>query len=276
MEDIRDILLEEKETKQKFSCYPLINVSVGTTAFIAVLDSGSPVSVISEDVYGKYREILECPTLPLRKIKIQGAISSKSVDVKQQICLDFKCQGHDFTANLLIVPLLSTQIILGNDFLNAHKAILNFNDAEVDLQIQGKSVTLKFDNCISDHEEDVNCLCFLREHLPHFMSDFSEDALNNIYDSDSNKELYLDFNSVIQDKVNNVEQCSEDVRTELFHILQSNAAAFKPGIGTIKGFQYKFQVKQHEPFCVPPYRIPFQYRERVKAELQSMLSLIHI
>lgn len=269
-EDIRDVLLEEIDYKQPSVVHPVLNIAVGKHIFSAVLDSGSPVSVISDNAFERCMEIYNCPVLPLQKIKLKGAISGKGVEVKRQTCIDFICQGQRFNMNFLIVPLLSTELILGVDFMNKYKAILNFNEGDVSVEVDEETINLRFDDVMCKQEEMVNRLCFLTQNMSHsWPTSPGKNAFN--FNMSRGIELEKDTNEMISDKVEKVENGSESDKRELAKILFSHSSVFSRRTGTIKGFQYKFRVKEHTKFSVKPYPIAAHYRDQVKEQIQSML-----
>lgn len=238
----------------------------------AVLDSGSPVSVISDSIFQKCSKIMTCPTLPMQRTMIKGAIANKTLQVKQQTYLDFSCQGNTFSAHFLIVPTLSTEVILGTDFLQKHKAILDFNNSEISLEQQGTTVNIKFDEWISNKEEQFNCLILRSDTMQQsvdspYLNTTSVSQTNFV----SNDPEEVDLNSVIQAKVEHITHCSDYHKQQLHNILTTHASVFVQQPGTIKDFQYKFQIKEHTPFCVRPYPIPAHFKEQVKLEIDQML-----
>lgn len=269
-EDIRDVLLEEIEHVQPSVIHPVIKIEVGNYKFSAVLDSGSPISVISDTAFKKCSEVYDCPVLPLRRIKLKGAISSKGVEVKQQTCIDFMCQNQRFNMNFFIVPLLCTELILGVDFMSKYKAILNFNDGEISVVSDDEVINLSFDDVMCRQEETVNRLCFLTQTV-------SDDLLtptgSNVLNLNMSKDIKLekDVNEMILEKIRRVETGSQHDKNELRKLLLSHSSVFSRHTGTIKGFQYSFRVKEHTKFSTKPYPIAAHYREQVKEQIQSML-----
>lgn len=60
-------------------------------------------------------------------------------------------------------------------------------------------------------------------------------------------------------------------RDDLQHILRSFADVFRCKTGTIKDFLYRFKVKEHKPFFVKPFGIPWALRGKVHDEIKDML-----
>lgn len=268
LDDIKEALLEEKVECLDIPIHPIVSVKIGKINLSAVLDSGSPVSVISEVTFKKYQNLLNGPILPLHCTKIRGVISSKPVEIRQQTYAEFLCQGHLFSANLLIVPRLTTQIILGVDFLSKYKVILDFNTACATAFVQENAIQIKFEDWITRYEEGASCLKFLS--ISNATQDVKPD--DDITDKHFQTERIDLISDIIKKKLVEVEGASERDKEELFLILRRYSRVFANSPGTIKNFLYEFKIKEHNKFFVPPYPIPIVYRERVKAEIQSMLS----
>lgn len=265
-------MLSEKVNVEKQNLHPVIPIKIGGVQLSAVIDSGSPLSIISDTAFQKCNKNISCLILPMQRTTIQGAIAGKSLQIKQQTYLDFTCQDHTFSAHFLIVPTLSTEMILGTDFLQKYKAILDFNNCEISMQHEGKSVVIKFQDWISCKEEQFNCFCLHTDALPQFLDvPYDSPLFNNRMISSLDNEQNVNLNNLIQTKVNQVTQCSDNERQQLQSILKTHATVFIPQPGTIKDFQYKFQVKEHTPFCVRPYPIPALFKDQVKLEIQKML-----
>lgn len=250
--------------------HPVIPIKIGDVTLTAVIDSGSPISVISDTVFQKCSEIMTCPTLPMQRTMIKGAIANKTLQVKQQTYLDFQCQGNKFSAHFLIVPTLSTEVILGIDFLQRHKAILDFNNSEISFQLQGKPVTIKFDDWVSQKEEQFNCFILRSDtvqqslDIPHQTT-----ASDGQADFSTNDQQEINVHDVIQTKIEQIVQCSDWHKQQLRDILTTHSSVFVQQPGTIKNFQYRFQVKEHTKFCVRPYPIPAHFRDQVKLEIKK-------
>lgn len=264
------MLLEESDYNQPSVVHPILNVAVGKHQFCAVLDSGSPISVISEDAFEKCMEIYNCPVLPMQKIKLKGAISGKGVEVKRQTCIEFNCQGVRFCMNFVIVSLLSTELILGVDFMNKYNAIMNFNDGDICVMIDNEMKNLRFNDVICKQEEMVNRICFLTQNMSCTWPTLPD---NNTFErrTPCGIELESDINDIISKKVENVEIGSDSDKRKLADILFSHSSVFSRHTGTIRGFQYRFRVKEHDKFSVKPYPIAAHYRAQVKEEIQKML-----
>lgn len=108
-------------------CLPEIELQIENLTVLALIDSGSEITCISEELYFKLQKIQQSiPVLPLKAIQIQGAFSKKSRKVTRQILLSVKIQETTFHFCCLIIPELLKNFIIGTDWLNQQQATLGF------------------------------------------------------------------------------------------------------------------------------------------------------
>ena len=89
-------------------------------------DTGSEIPVIAENVLGELRETNKnIPILPVARVTVVGATGVRSKRVTKQIQLNFLINNTEFENTFLVVKGLSLDIILGNDFLQRNKAVIN-------------------------------------------------------------------------------------------------------------------------------------------------------
>lgn len=266
-EDPESVLLEEKVDHLNIPIYPIVSVTIGDTTFSAILDSGSPISVLNEKILSKHHVFENFPTLPLTSTKIRGVIAGKAIVIRRQMRIDFICQNHQFSANLLIVPNITTQLILGIDFLTEYQMTLNFGEAYASALVNNQSVKLKFEDLIIEREDSVK---YMR---PFFSNHLTDNVIpdNDITDSyfEAQRDEFL--SETIEKKLSMLKGVSCQDRKNLSSILHEFSHVFDNAPGTIKNFVYEFEVKDHKPFFVPPYPIPLIYKDRVKTEIKMML-----
>lgn len=271
-EDIREILLDENAESREVTVYPVLTLNVKGINLTCVLDTGSKVSALNEAVYLKCTEVGSWPVLPLQGTKVKGALIGKSVEVRRQTEIEFQCQGHYFMTNFFVVPSLAVDAILGVDFLVAHQAILNIGCGEVRLKCRDSVINLKFDECAT---RDGASEIYVRLLQNSEMSFKSEIGMTNGSSSIILYRVNEDENEVIreiQERISLVEDAPTSVKDELLEILQKHSTVFSETPGTIKGFLYRFQVREHRKFFVRPYPIPLIYKEQVEKELDRMLA----
>jgi hypothetical protein len=101
---------------------PHIRVTFGDFNFNIIIDTGSQVSVLSEEVYLKLKlrdEFLQ--ELPVQSVVLISAFGSKTSRVKRQSLIPLKINGDEFENNFLICPQLVSPGLFGADFLYLYK-----------------------------------------------------------------------------------------------------------------------------------------------------------
>jgi hypothetical protein len=94
----------------------------------AILDSGSEVNLLSQDVYNKLVSTgIDIPTLPLENVILVTAFSKRSSRVKKQAMVAFSVGTEAFEANFFISPQLVNDAILGCQFMKDYGINLNFD-----------------------------------------------------------------------------------------------------------------------------------------------------
>uniref|UniRef100_A0A1Y1LVD3 RNA-directed DNA polymerase n=1 Tax=Photinus pyralis TaxID=7054 RepID=A0A1Y1LVD3_PHOPY len=120
-----------------------------------LLDTGSQVSVVSEEVFEFIqRKNPRVITLPVSGITIQG-ITGKIVKVVNQALLTLQIQDSTHEQKFLVVKKLETTAILGTDWMRDKKAKIDmdrdevyFQDNDVDyyIRFQGRSLKIRTAN----------------------------------------------------------------------------------------------------------------------------------
>ena len=94
----------------------------------SLIDSGSQITAISENFYNKVKSInnnlLE---LPVSNIMVATAIGKRNTAVKKQIYLDFQIDDYKSSHIFLVIPYLSNDIILGNDWHLKNGIVIDYN-----------------------------------------------------------------------------------------------------------------------------------------------------
>ena len=173
----------------------------------ALLDTGSQITAVSETFYetlSKKGKLLE---MPVSNMIISTAIGKKSTSVKRQILVEFECDGYKNNHICLVIPYLSSDIILGNDWNLKNKIVINYNSRTI--QIKDKlinSSTVLFERGTSDrlhtsHDCDVTYIYVIK--IEEIESKLRENKKENEEKSSENKNLYS--------------SCIDDDELEIFH-----------------------------------------------------------
>ena len=92
----------------------------------ALIDTGSQITCISEDLYKRLSSRVRLEELPASKVYVVMAIGKKSTTIQKQILAEININNDVFTFVFLVVPFLTTHIILGHDWLIKNEVIMNY------------------------------------------------------------------------------------------------------------------------------------------------------
>jgi hypothetical protein len=94
----------------------------------SVLDTGSELSLMSQELYSKLRDKGMNLELPVQNINLVSAFSDKSRKVKKQAMQTFNFGEVSVEQIFLIAPGLMTEVLLGVDFCVANEVRISFPD----------------------------------------------------------------------------------------------------------------------------------------------------
>ena len=142
--DFREELLEEDEdTPVKRHRCPTVQISIEDTSLMALADSGSQVSCISESYYEDNNTFKNCPTLPVIATSVVGATGGRPVKLKKQIFVTLKIGELECKTIFLIIPKLTKNCVLGIDVLRTMGSLINLKDGTLTLHQESKTATIK-------------------------------------------------------------------------------------------------------------------------------------
>jgi hypothetical protein len=111
------------------------------------LDSGDSVSAISENLFQVLSSASPQTEIPLFRftgIFLTTAISNISVKIKSQIYLNFSINDYETSGIFLIVPQISTPLILGTDWLLVSNVTIDYGAKEISLPTLQNQIPFKF------------------------------------------------------------------------------------------------------------------------------------
>ena len=101
-----------------------IQIELGDKKIYALLDTGSQVTYMAKNLYHQIRQKLVIHKFPVSNTYITPAVGNKSTAVKRQIRVKFLVNDRFLISNFLIIPYLTTSVILGNDWFHRHGFII--------------------------------------------------------------------------------------------------------------------------------------------------------
>lgn len=270
-DNIRDFLLEEEQTEARemslpdVSC-PQIAIELNDTTVHALIDTGSKITCISEEVYAKNLALWSnCPCLPVTNLQASGFTGEKSVRIKKQILLNVKFIDQTVQLVFLIIPKLIKECILGIDAqkqLNAHFDVGNevfsiwpsFWPARIKINY-GTGVL-----ALTDRQNINNAYSYISDQNHIFIQHITS----------SSDDLSVD---TVKKKIGNLSTLNAQQKNSLCDLVWKFRKIFDKNPGQFKNFEYKFRIKKIEPFFHKNVPIAIQDRENVDREFNRMLEI---
>lgn len=270
---------------------PELHVDIFGISTQALLDSGASISAVSEQFFAALKSRATNPsdlsTLPVTGVTISTAIQGRSKKITRQAYVPLNACGHEAPGIFLIIPHLSTEMILGDDWLTQYGVVLNYIAHQVEFPkwntvspFQPKIENIKSNQMtqiIVHHELDR----LMPTAIEHCISDISFVKQVSIspptpchpLDCFDHKQLVTDpLTKPWSECIANFHEVPDEERSKLIGLLDKHKNIFddRPGRNTL--YRCRFEVSEDVPFKVKPYPIPFSRRPAVERELQRMLS----
>lgn len=242
---------------------PEISLQLFNNSYNALLDSGASVSAISEELFQNLTvdpSQPKIPLFPLTGILLTTALSNKSVKIKSQIYLNFSINNYDTFGIFLVVPQLSTPIILGTDWLLENGVTIDYNTKEISLLSVTNNIPFKL---IIDHDPNSLVNSLKNINVSNEFPPLSETPAKSIYQP-------LPFETEKNIALNDIPLNSSQ-QNLMTSLLQKYQHIFQDKPGLHKFFSYKFNVKPHDPYKIKPYPVPFSRRPAVQQEIDKMI-----
>lgn len=231
---------------------PEIKVYYKDIPIRALLDTGSDITCISEELFTDVIKPAQPPILPLRAIILQGAFGTKTKRVTKQTLVNISIQNQPFTMCCLVVPGLIRPLIIGADWLQIMKCKIDFSQQTLHIP--------------TDNEQIIQIPLVITNNTgtgPSVQAEESEIFL--VTQTDSTK-------SLIQEKIKSclLDKSSARRLEELLHEYK-DLFSDRPGLTPL----YKHEIKMIDstPFFKKSYPVPFALREAVEEKLADMVEM---
>lgn len=208
-----------------------------------LVDSGAEISAISTDFEKTITEHGPLiPTLPLTGLNIYNAIGNTTTKASKQMFLPLTFDKYLTHAPFIVVPQLNEGGIIGNDFLEKNKAVLDFEKQTMIIKdVSTNIIAIPF----SDKEKSQSV------------------KLKPIH-----TKLMTE---PIRQRTLNLRSSQEQQFIE--KIVDQYPEVFQETPGRIRGYECKLRLKNETPVCLKPYPIPIAKIDAVEKELQRMIEL---
>lgn len=234
---------------------PILELSLYGFSFPALVDTGSEISAISEDVWNRFPENLKAdiPCFPCTGVRITGAFKSKQKKIQLQSLIIFSCNGNLFKQEFFLVNDLIYPIILGIDFLRIYQVTIDLKNNFLACMLNGNIVKLPEKKYFHEYEgyEKINLRCIPKYEV------LACATLSVEKDTDSN-------NTIKHFILSQTEQ-------EIFqNLLDKNKFVFSNVPGCVKNYVHEIRMIDKNPFFIKPYPIPVAYRVSVNETVKEM------
>jgi hypothetical protein len=246
-------------TANRFSILPQLSISICGQEFLALLDSGSEVTCISEDDFKVLSAESRIPTLPVSSTHLRG-VTGQSPRIKMQAFLQFAIgKAINSSAIFLVVKNLVRPVILGMDWLLSVNASLDLHQSLLSLDSNGAQFSIPFhvDAVVCDPEASTHVTC----------SALSVRGLP-IQLAKSVTPL-----SVLKEKVEAISSLTDSQRQDLFRVLSNHQVVFNELPGRTDKYVHVIKMHDTTPFLTKGYPIAFSLRPEVEAVIEQMLAL---
>lgn len=194
--NIESDLLEEDETLFDTPDYNLVEIEATINDFNVkpLIDSGAQISAIDKIFLSQIeqQQHVKFPRILIENINIVAATGNKSKRVNKQTIVELKIFNLQVSVNLVIVPDLNVNLILGCDFMKQNSVILDFpeklitiTNVKIPFYVSKVNKSLVCQLIISDcnNEETVwaKSIQFLNEKLEGQASDAEISEINSIF-----------------------------------------------------------------------------------------------
>jgi hypothetical protein len=106
---------------------PQVEIVTNKISINAIIDSGSEVNLISEEIYGKLIKAgAQIPVLPVENVVLVTAFGKKSKRIRQQVLIEFTMEDDFFECIFLISSQLKNEAIIGCQFLKEYGICIDF------------------------------------------------------------------------------------------------------------------------------------------------------
>lgn len=115
---------------------PHIHTKTGQQRTLALLDTGSQVTAVSDTFYRVLLSEKEVRELPVSNLMVSTAVGKKATPIKRQILIEIEVDNMLIENSFLVIPHLTSDMILGNDWMARNNAIIDYKTMSI--EIRGK------------------------------------------------------------------------------------------------------------------------------------------
>lgn len=152
-------LLGGESGKVTPSCHiplcPRVTLSIFSVPMKALVDTGSQITAISESYYAYLKQHGNFVILPVTNIRLFTAIGKKPTVIKKQVACDVRIDGRKISSQFLVVPNLSNDMIIGNDWLLKNRVVIDYDKLGITVDgIELNNSAIQFGNIVEKHADN--------------------------------------------------------------------------------------------------------------------------
>ncbi|KAK2577871.1 hypothetical protein KPH14_008172 [Odynerus spinipes] len=133
---------------------PYIKLTLDEKSVEALVDTGSQVTCVSERLYDILKQHSHVKELPVANARVYTALRQKAVTIKRQIFIPMIIDEVRYDQVFLVVPYLSSECILGNDWLHENKVNINYEKKLI--YVKGKPLNSALVTFEREESEELN------------------------------------------------------------------------------------------------------------------------
>ena len=122
------------KTTNRIALSPHLLIKLNNIETWSLLDTGSQITAISETFYEKVKQNSKILELPVSNVTVSTAIGKKGIAVKKQVKVEIEIDTYKSYFVFLIIPHLSSEVVLGNDWNLANGSIINYNNKTIQIK----------------------------------------------------------------------------------------------------------------------------------------------
>ncbi|XP_047113281.1 uncharacterized protein LOC124789832 [Schistocerca piceifrons] len=239
--------LKEKVEECELGC-PYIKAKVNNWEGKGLIDTGSPISPISEKFRNKIRDGVDFVEALVMGVKIRGATGKHSKVIKSQVFLSFEIEDVKFEQGCLVIPSLKENILFGMDWVLKVSAAFSWSEMKSNVCEPKSNIIVCTQLFITHCGEGCN-------HVRKII-DYEE----NLCCYDNKPELNFsgqNYENLVRSKVEEAINLDSDQKRQLENLSWEFQDVFNEKPGRVRFYQCTLHLKNHEPFFLKPYSIPF-------------------
>lgn len=257
--------------KNSFPPCPECIVNIEGLIVSALLDSGSEVTCMAEELYNEL--VIRNPkltVLPVVGVTILGATNKRSKRVTKQVYARITVDGKETEIACIVVSELIRKLILGVDWLYNNNVKLNFDNGKVIInnhQINPSLITMQ-PSASEGERMVVGSMTINTSEVPETVIKIQHLSRSR-YDNEDPDRI---TEAEIREQINSQSLLNDLQKQQMIQLLSEYRDVFSERPGLINCYEYKINVIKESHYFEKTYPVPFAYREAVEAQLNKMIA----